>query len=411
VEVEGSPGDGAGDTEVNESEFASSSAECLVLKIGHDELTALRAHEPAVYVAVLLAATTSLSKLLRQFIGLGLNRVWLKAGESAYKAGEPATSMFVLISGRISLRWRGSGGGGAGVGGSSERTEERGRGESIGEAPLLSNGAYETTTTCLRDSELVRMSRESLTLVCAKYPQAASRQLEHVRIARFPNLNTVYCPSVSTVVIKRKYTTYSTSALFGPITTTVYSGHITKYIHTRRLKTDTFLLHSQMARKLHATMGGVKPRHDLVTIALVPAEGEDEAVSSVLASKLQHELSKFGPTLVLDENTARHVFQDKTIDATKLHNAFYRSKLTGWMAAQEENFRFILLRADAAASAWSQVRVGPFPNPGTVRPDYSGCLLIHITKYTRTQDSRLTLFFYNHRFAFRKRTGSLWWRG
>tara|TARA_B110000977_G_scaffold129454_1_gene165078 strand:- start:2595 stop:3095 length:501 start_codon:yes stop_codon:yes gene_type:complete len=166
-----------------------------------------------------------------------------------------------------------------------------------------------------------------------------------------------------------------------------------------------------MARKLHATMGGVKPRHDLVTIALVPAEGEDEAVSSVLASKLQHELSKFGPTLVLDENTARHVFQDKTIDATKLHNAFYRSKLTGWMAAQEENFRFILLRADAAASAWSQVRVGPFPNPGTVRPDYSGCLLIHITKYTRTQDSRLTLFFYNHRFAFRKRTGSLWWRG
>ena len=112
--MEGSPGDGAGDTEVNESEFASSSAECLVLKIGHDELTALRAHEPAVYVAVLLAATTSLSKLLRQFIGLGLNRVWLKAGESAYKAGEPATSMFVLISGRISLRWRGSGGGGVG---------------------------------------------------------------------------------------------------------------------------------------------------------------------------------------------------------------------------------------------------------------------------------------------------------
>ena len=190
-----------------------------------------------------------------------------------------------------------------------------------------------------------------------------------MRVSQIPH--TVYCPSVSTLVIKRKYTTYSTSALFGPITTTVYSGHITKYIHTRRLKTDTFLLHSQMARKLHATMGGVKPRHDLVTIALVPAEGEDEAVSSVLASKLQHELSKFGPTLVLDENTARHVFQDKTIDATKLHNAFYRSKLTGWMAAQEENFRFILLRADAAASAWSQVRVGPFPNPGTVRPDYS----------------------------------------
>jgi glycine cleavage system regulatory protein len=29
----------------------------------------------------------------------------------------------------------------------------------------------------------------------------------------------------------------------------------------------------------------------------------------------------------------------------------------------------------------------------TVRPDYYDCLLMHITKYTQTQDSRLTLFF------------------
>ena len=34
----------------------------------------------------------------------------------------------------------------------------------------------------------------------------------------------------------------------------------------------------------------------------------------------------------------------------------------------------------AVGDAQFQVRVGPFPNPKTVRPDYSDCLLIHITK-------------------------------
>ena len=46
--------------------------------------------------------------------------------------------------------------------------EERGRGETIGEAPLLAGGRYPSTAMCLRDSELVRMSRGALTLVCAR---------------------------------------------------------------------------------------------------------------------------------------------------------------------------------------------------------------------------------------------------
>ena len=55
-----------------------------------------------------------------------------------------------------------------------------------------------------------------------------------VRFGAFPNHNTVYCPSVTTLVIKRKNTTYSTSRLFAH-TVHPYS----------RLKTDTFRLHSQ----------------------------------------------------------------------------------------------------------------------------------------------------------------------
>ena len=50
----------------------------------------------------------------------------------------------------------------------------------------------------------------------------------------------------------------------------------------------------------------------------------------------------------------------------------------------------------AAQRCVANVRVARFPNPNTVRPDYSDCLLIHISKYTHTQDSRLTLFVHNH---------------
>ena len=275
--------------------------------IGARELAALRSAAPEAYVAVLLASTCSLSRLLRQFISLGLNRVWLRAGESAYVAGEQATSMFVLISGRIRLL-RGaredddgdddddaSGRPSSSYGNyyRARPNEERGRGETIGEAPLLANGRYPSTATCLRDSELVRMSRGSLTLVCARYPGAASRLLE------------------------------------------------------------------AMARKLHATLkpGSTRAnRPDLVTIALVPASANgDERVTASLAASLRVKLSRFGPTLLLDERAARDAHSDGTV--TRLTNAFYRSKLTGWMAQQEENYRFILLQADAKGSAWSQVCV------------------------------------------------------
>ena len=48
------------------------------------------------------------------------------------------------------------------------------------------------------------------------------RSNRQVRIGAFPNLGTLFdAPFVTTLVIKRKYM-YITSALFGPITLTVY---------------------------------------------------------------------------------------------------------------------------------------------------------------------------------------------
>jgi lysophospholipid hydrolase len=88
----------------------------------------------------------------------------------------------------------------------------------------------------------------------------------------------------------------------------------------------------------------------------VPAwGGADAAAVASLAADLRWALSGFGPTLWLDEPAAREVFKDGTVG--RLQSKFYRSKLTGWMAQQEENYRFIILQADATASPWSQVCV------------------------------------------------------
>jgi len=88
-----------------------------------------------------------------------------------------------------------------------------------------------------------------------------------------------------------------------------------------------------------------------VTICLIPADGATKI--DAFASALQHALSLFGSTLLLDKSSIDETFSDGTTQ--RLDNLFYRSKLTGWMAQQEEVHRFIVLQADAHTTSWSKV--------------------------------------------------------
>ena len=191
----------------------------IVWAFGPQQLDALLHANPAAFVALLLAAAGSLSPVIRRFIALGLNRVWLASGDSAFTRDAPASSLYILISGRVRLlRDAPSTSGGAGgapsadnTGGSSSSSsstdvsatmsatmsdvlfssgadgapgpgffagEEAGRGDAIGEASLLAGGVYDATALCVRDSELVRMSRAAFQLITARYPAAAARLLE-----------------------------------------------------------------------------------------------------------------------------------------------------------------------------------------------------------------------------------------
>ncbi|KAK3255714.1 hypothetical protein CYMTET_35114 [Cymbomonas tetramitiformis] len=296
---------------------------CVLLMFGAEELEKLREADLPAYTALMLAVSRSLTPLIRQFISLGLNRVWLTAGDTAYEHGAPASSLFIVISGRLVVSYpppaalpmshststsgsnahgamsrnysSGTWGskGGPGMGGGGGRREEIGRGETLGEVSLLAGAAtrHEATAQCVRDTEMVRMSRSSFQLICSQSPSAAARLLE------------------------------------------------------------------VMAIKLRGHDAGRHQPKELATIALIPASSAGgRGRVHEFAQVLQGALQAFGPTLHLSAEAVAPHFPDDTLN--KLHTRFYRSKLTSWMAQQEENFRFILLEGDMAHHAlWTRICV------------------------------------------------------
>ena len=67
---------------------------------------------------------------------------------------EPASCLYVLISGRIRLIREDPG-----MRPRVRVEEEVGRGEAVGAVWALTGGIHDTTALCVRDSELVRMSK------------------------------------------------------------------------------------------------------------------------------------------------------------------------------------------------------------------------------------------------------------
>ncbi len=85
------------------------------------------------FVDLLLLAGRALGPIIRRFISLGLNRVWTKAGDTVYRQGEPAESLYILISGRLRLL----------------RADPDGRGPMVVEEEVIFPGALYSVRTCV----------------------------------------------------------------------------------------------------------------------------------------------------------------------------------------------------------------------------------------------------------------------
>ena len=258
-----------------------------LVAIGVVELEKLRVTSKKAFISLLVTASRAMGPLIRKFISLGLNRVWLHAHDIPFRQGDTSSSIYITISGRMILAHQ------------DERTgkvqteEVAGRGEAIGAVWSLANGRHKKTAMCTRDSELVRMSRGAFQCISTKYPAAAMRLLEGMA--------------------------------------------------------------QRMSGSRISSAGGLGSgrRKRVATVALIPLAGQTKLCEQV-ASQLKQALQKLGPTLLLSGGKVGMAFP---LVAERLSNRFYRSKLTAWMAAQEEDYTYIILQADASDTEWSKICV------------------------------------------------------
>mmetsp|Transcript_7222 Transcript_7222/g.17945 ORF Transcript_7222/g.17945 Transcript_7222/m.17945 type:complete len:1179 (+) Transcript_7222:174-3710(+) len=254
---------------------------------------------PEDFLLFVKAATQVLYPVIAKFVGLGLSRHWIKAGEDLFHAGQDADGVYVLITGRAKLRQPGS----------REIVAEIGRGDTMGEEAVLDLGKVGATAKrmfdarCMRDCELVKISPRNFDHICNRYPQVS---IKFIRTIARRNI--------------------------------AWQG-----------------IPGSMTTERGQRTAGQSKTANLATIAIIPLNPESEAQAQKFAKLLKLDLRKFGSASVLNEERVCSLLGPETMD--NLHTFFYRTRVASWINQQEEEHRFIILLGDAKASAWSQIVV------------------------------------------------------
>ncbi len=121
-----------------------------------------------------------------------LEPVRVPGGEILIRQGDPGDSLYVLIYGRLQITVRGESG-------EEEVIGEVGRGEVVGEMAVLTGEPRSATARAIRDTELVRFSKDAFERVIGSNPRAmmlvARRLVTRLKSARRPfpktKLNTI----------------------------------------------------------------------------------------------------------------------------------------------------------------------------------------------------------------------------
>lgn len=106
-------------------------------------------------------------ELLREFEHL-LKRIFLPGGDTLTRRGDPGDSVYILVNGRLRVFVQDEEGREKAVG-------EVARGQVVGEMALLTDAPRSATVRAIRDSELVRISREVASEFVRKHPEAMTQ--------------------------------------------------------------------------------------------------------------------------------------------------------------------------------------------------------------------------------------------
>jgi NTE family protein/lysophospholipid hydrolase len=117
-----------------------------------------------------------LSEATRDELSVQFERVHLASGETLIRQGERADCLYLLVAGRLRASVERADGTVAVVG-------EVGRGEVVGEMALLIDEPRSATIRAMRDSELLRLSKEAFDRFIEKYP-FVMKQIARVTLMR-----------------------------------------------------------------------------------------------------------------------------------------------------------------------------------------------------------------------------------
>jgi NTE family protein/lysophospholipid hydrolase len=100
-----------------------------------------------------------LDETMLRFVEARVEWVRLHAGQTLFAAGDKGEELYFVLGGRLRA-----------VAGDGRTLSEMTRGESIGEIALLTGEARSATVVAIRDSDLVRISRQAFDEIVGKYP-------------------------------------------------------------------------------------------------------------------------------------------------------------------------------------------------------------------------------------------------
>lgn len=347
----GSPGGCAGGSEPTDSRPGPA--------IGHG-LPALDPERHAVVLSLLLRCAKLLRPLLRLFLSLGLKRAWRHAGGILFRAGEPCDrGLYLVVSGRVRVHGThqrdgssgdeaasaaaGAGAGAGGPGGHESAASSSGgqfgqamheasRGATVGELSVLAGHATRASTAvCVRDTELVSVSRAALTRILASHPSVMGR----------------FARALAQRQLRLRQALAMSASGAGMPT-------------------------SGMPFHLHSSLNGPPPG-PLSQMQSAGAMGASEldglgrgCVAVLPAGRGGRPLRQFGVWLARELGASagaptRCITADEVDSAlgkgtsTRMTRVLERARVAAWLSRQEEVHAFVVLVGDTSPTAWSRL--------------------------------------------------------
>jgi len=125
-----------------------------------------------------------------------LEPVGVASGEVLFRQGDIGDSLYVLIYGRLVIVVQGENG-------EDEIIGEIGRGEVVGEMAILTGAPRSATVRAIRDSELVKLSREAFERVVAANPLAMTLIARRILWSRInPFARAIDVPNIMAIMMR-----------------------------------------------------------------------------------------------------------------------------------------------------------------------------------------------------------------